>query len=152
VFNAYSCSIKYLEGARVRASYDFSRDVMSRAWDAAAARKRVRALPQAEISDVLLDQDIFAGVGNIIKNEVLSIVRVSPRRKVRQLKARELSALLEETRKFSKQFYRWRKRFVLRKNLKAHRRAACPHCGQKLVREKTGRRQRWAYYCSRCQK
>ena len=33
--------------------------------------RRRRAFPDAEIADVLLDQAIFGGVGNIIKNEVL---------------------------------------------------------------------------------
>jgi formamidopyrimidine-DNA glycosylase len=43
--------------------------------------------------------------------------------------------------------YAWRKVFVLRKNLKIHRRKFCPHCGTQVIREKTGRRQRWSYYC-----
>jgi endonuclease-8 len=152
VFKAYSCSIRFIEERRAKSSYDFSRDIMSPKWNAAAARRRVREQPDVQIADVLLDQDLFAGVGNIIKNEVLSIVRVSPKRKVKDIPPKQLARLIEETRAFSKQFYRWRKRFVLRKNLKAHRRARCPHCDAKLMREKTGKRQRWAYWCRSCQR
>ena len=57
---------------------------MSDEWDPRAAMKKVRTFPRAEIADVLLDQAIFAGVGNIIKNEVLFRTRVSPFAKVRR--------------------------------------------------------------------
>ena len=53
-------------------AYDFATDVMSDSWDPAAALRRMRGFPREEIADVLLDQTIFAGVGNIIKNEVSS--------------------------------------------------------------------------------
>ena len=38
-------------------------------WDPAAARRKLRARPDAVVCDALLDQDVFAGVGTIIKNE-----------------------------------------------------------------------------------
>ncbi len=44
---------------------------MSDTWNAAAARKKLRAMPETLVCDALLDQNVFAGVGNIIKNEVL---------------------------------------------------------------------------------
>ena len=144
----FNCSVKILETKSAKKEYDFSRDIMHTKWDAEAALKRVRVCSEEEIADVLLDQEIFAGVGNIIKNEVLSIVRLSPKRKVKDIPLPKLKEIIAETRAFSKQFYRWRKKFVLRKNLKAHRRSTCPHCGGKLMREKTGKRVRWAYWCS----
>jgi len=107
--------------------------------------------PDEEIADVLLDQEIFAGVGNIIKNEILSQARVQPVARVKDLGTRKLKEVVTRARSFSQQFLRWRRRFVLRKNLKVHGRGTCPYCGAKLVRAKTGRRQRWSYYCSHCQ-
>jgi endonuclease-8 len=86
-------------------------------------------------------------VGNIIKNEVLSITRTAPTLRVDALPPEKLREIITETRAFSKQFYRWRKKFILRKNLKAHGRGTCPHCGGKLIKRKTGKRQRWAYWC-----
>jgi endonuclease-8 len=151
VINTYNCSLRILETRRAKHDYDFSVDIMSRKWDAAAALKRVRKQKEAEIADVLLDQTVFSGVGNIIKNEALSLTRIPPQRTVGELSTRELKALIEETRAFSKQFYRWRKKFMLKKNLKAHRRALCPHCGGHLTRAKTGKRERWSYWCPICQ-
>jgi endonuclease-8 len=151
VINTYNCSIRLIESRNAKRDYDFSIDIMSSKWDPAAALKRVNAQAGQEVADVLLDQAIFAGVGNIIKNEVLSLARVAPQRRVRDISTRDLKTLIEETRAFSKQFYRWRKKFMLTKNLRAHRRAACPHCGARLTRAKTGARQRWAYWCPLCQ-
>jgi endonuclease-8 len=152
VVNTYNCSLKLIESRNAKRDYDFSIDIMSRKWDARGALKRMKAQAQAEIADVLLDQTVFAGVGNIIKNEVLSLTCIAPKRKIAGLSPRELKTLIDETQAFSKQFYRWRKKFVLTKNLRAHRRAQCPHCGGRLIREKTGERQRWAYWCPVCQK
>ena len=42
---------------------------MADEWDPAAARRKLRARPDALVCVALLDQDVFAGVGNIIKNE-----------------------------------------------------------------------------------
>jgi len=151
VINNYNCSLKLIESRQAKRDYDFTIDIMSPKWDAAGALKRMRLHAEEEVSDVLLDQTVFAGVGNIIKNEVLSLARIPPQRKVKDLSTRELKGLIDETREFSKQFYRWRKKFALKKNLRAHRRAACPHCGAKLIRAKTGSRERWAYWCPVCQ-
>ena len=152
VINTYNCSLKLIESAHAKRDYDFSIDVMSSKWDAAAALKRMKQHGNEEIADVLLDQTVFAGVGNIIKNEVLSLVRIAPQRGVDTIANKELRALIAQTRAFSQQFYRWRKKFVLTKNLRAHRRALCPHCQTRLIRARTGARQRWAYWCPRCQK
>ena len=151
VVNTYNCSLKIIESRNAKRDYDFSLDIMSPKWDARGALKRIKAQPGAEVADVLLDQTVFAGVGNIIKNEVLSLTHIAPQRKVADLSTRELKALIDEAQAFSKQFYRWRKKFVLTKHLRTHRRAHCPHCGGRLIREKTGQRRRWAYWCPVCQ-
>jgi endonuclease-8 len=150
--NTYNCSLKLIESAHAKRDYDFTIDIMSPRWDAAGALRRMKQHGDEEVADVLLDQTLFAGVGNIIKNEVLSRARLAPQRSVRTISTTRLKALIEDTRAFSKQFYRWRKKFVLTKNLQAHRRALCPHCETRLIRAKTGARQRWAYWCPLCQK
>lgn len=152
VINMYNCSLKYLEERAAKKTYDFSVDIMSRSWDPKKALRQMKDHSQEEIADVLLDQSIFSGVGNIIKNEVLSIVKVNPKTAIADLTDKKLKETIAQTRSFSKQFLRWRRKFVLRKQLKVHRKSSCPHCGEKLIREKTGKRQRWAYWCPLCQK
>ncbi len=150
--NTYNCSIRFFDTSDLRSTYDFSRDIMHRSWNPDQALAAMRAKRSEEIADVLLDQDIFAGVGNIIKNEVLSIAHVRPTRRVRDLPVQKRRELIETTRAFSKQFLAWRRKFLLRKHLKVHRRGTCPYCGGKLIRRKTGRKDRWSYWCPTDQK
>ena len=75
--NLYSCSLKFVEGD-INDHYDWTADVMSDEWDPQQARRKLAATPKKLICDALLEQDIFAGVGNIIKNEVLYRVHVHP--------------------------------------------------------------------------
>ena len=53
-------------------------DLLSQAFDADEALRRIRALPDQPIADVLLDQTALAGIGNIYKNEVLFMAGVHP--------------------------------------------------------------------------
>ncbi|HZB14754.1 MAG TPA: DNA-formamidopyrimidine glycosylase family protein, partial [Chryseolinea sp.] len=68
--NFYTCSVVKIEG-ELDNIYDWAGDVMSSQWNSAKARRKIKLRPEATVSDILLDQTIFAGVGNIIKNEVL---------------------------------------------------------------------------------
>jgi endonuclease VIII len=148
IFNG---SVKFIEEKNAKKTYDFSIDIMSSKWDPTQAYQNVRKERDEEIADVLLDQSIFAGVGNIIKNEVLSNIKINPETKVKDIPPRKLKSLIEEARRFSLQFLRWRKAFKLRAHLKTHRKGICQHCGGKLTRGKTGKRNRWSYYCPVCQ-
>jgi len=74
----WASSLKFIEGGDAKAGYDFRADVLSASWDPAEALRKLRRHPSKQIADVLLDQSIFAGVGNIIKNEVLFRTRTSP--------------------------------------------------------------------------
>jgi len=145
--NMYSCSVKIIESKNAKKDYDFALDIMVKQWDPVRAYKSVRAQPDEQIDDVLLDQEIFAGVGNIIKNEVLSRMKVAPHHLVKDLSPAKLKAIIADTRAFSLQFYKWRKKFELRKHLLVHRKGTCPYCGNKLMRAKTGKRVRWSYWC-----
>lgn len=147
----YSCSLKYLEEKDAKLTYDFSVNVMSKQWDELQAMKKTLTFPDEQIGDVLLDQEIFAGVGNIIKNEILFMARVNPERKIKDIPKPKLKKLISLTRSFSFQFYEWRKKFVLRKHLLMYRKSACPHCGGKVIRASTGKRKRWSFYCPLCQ-
>jgi endonuclease-8 len=124
---------------------------MSPKWDSDQAFDSTFAKPGAEIADILLDQEIFAGVGNIIKNEVLWRVRIHPETEVKNITPDDLKELIAETRKFSLLFYKWRKVFSLRKHLDIYQKSICPRCGAKVKREKTGRRNRISHFCPVCQ-
>jgi endonuclease VIII len=147
----FNCSVKFLETGNAKASYDFTIDIMSSKWDPDKAFNSISSKPGVEIADILLDQNIFAGVGNIIKNEVLWRVRIHPQTKVEDMTPSERKQLIAETKKFSLLFYKWRKVFLLRKHLDIYQKSICPRCGAKVKREKTGKRNRISHFCPGCQ-
>ena len=149
--NFYSCSVRYLE-APPDELYDWRTDVMSDAWDARLALRRLRSQPDTLVCDALLDQNIFAGVGNIIKNEVLFRIRVHPLSTVGSLPARKLRDLVREARQYSFDFLEWKKRFVLRKHWLAHNQSLCPRDHVKFHRAYLGRTNRRSFFCELCQR
>ena len=148
----FACSVKMLDGD-LDELYEWSGDVMNDKWDAAAARKKLKAMPEELVSDALLDQDVFAGVGNIIKNEVLWRIRVHPESQVGALPPRKLTEMIREAREYSFDFLEWKKAFELRKHWQVHAKSGCPRCEIPLVKVKhLGKRKRRAFYCENCQR
>jgi endonuclease VIII len=148
----WAASLRFVESRDAKSGYDFSADVLSDVWDPRAAARKVRAFPHAFVADVLLDQAIFAGVGNIIKNEVLFRTRTSPFTKIEDLRPRKLRAIVGEARVFSFRFLELRRQFALRKNLEVYGRSVCPRCGGKVRRRVHGQRARRSFFCPRCQR
>ena len=143
----FGCSVKFIEDSNAKMLYDFSKDIMAPDWDTKAAIKNAKKFSDTEICDLLMDQEVFGGVGNIIKNEVLFITRTNPKELVKNISTKKLTAIVKEAREFSIRFYEWRKVFKLKANLKIYRKSICPVCKNKVKREKTGVRQRISFYC-----
>jgi endonuclease-8 len=148
--NFYACSVRYLEGD-LDALYDWRDDVMDDRWDPARARRKLKAMPETLACDALLDQAVFAGVGNIIKNEVLFRIKVHPLSRVGDLPPRKLGELIRQAREYSFDFLEWKKAYVLRKHWLAHRKSVCPRCDLKFTVAHLGRTHRRAFYCENCQ-
>lgn len=148
----YACSVRLNEGA-LEDEYDWVLDVMHPDWDARAARARLRRHPDALVADALLDQALFPGVGNIIKNEVLHRIRLHPESRVGALPPRKLAQLVEQARAYSFDFLEWKRAFVLRKHWQVHAKRTCPRDGAPLsYRQHLGKQQRRAFWCDACQR
>jgi endonuclease-8 len=124
---------------------------MSRSWDERHVLRLLTPERSTQLGDLLLDQNIFAGSGNIIKNEVLFRLGLHPERKLESVSASGRRLLVGEMRRYSKQFYRWKKKFVLRKHWQIYRKQRCPNCETKVVLKKTGVRNRRSFLCPVCQ-
>jgi endonuclease VIII len=148
----YTCSIKIFTEP-IDEIYDWSADVMNDDWDIRKARKKLKAIPDALAADALLNQDIFAGVGNIIKNEVLFRIRVHPESKIGALPPRKLTELIKEARNYSFDFLQWKKAFVLRKHWLAHTKQICPRDHIPFTKvQHLGKTRRRAFFCTVCQR
>jgi endonuclease-8 len=148
--NFYACAVRYIEG-ELDEEYDWAGDVLSDAWDAAAARRKLRSMPNTLVCDALLDQNVFAGVGNIIKNEVLFRIRVHPLSTMGALPARKLSELVLQARQYSFEFLKWKQAFVLKQHWLVHTKRTCPRCHIPLTKAHLGTTDRRSFYCERCQ-
>ena len=148
--NFYNCSVKIREGF-VDTLYDFTSDVLHEEWDPAKARKKLKDVSNEMVCDVLLDQDIFSGVGNIIKNEVLYRIRVHPESMLGKLSEEKRNELIAEARNYSFDFLRWKRKYELKKHWLVYGKRFCSTCNQPITRQHTGRRKRLSYFCENCQ-
>jgi len=125
---------------------------MSDQWDANAARKKLDDKPEILVCDALLDQTLFSGVGNIIKNEVLFRIRVHPLSTVGKLPPAKLRELIKQAREYSFEFLEWKKKYVLREHWLAHNKRECPRCLAPYTRAYLGKTHRRTFFCENCQK
>ena len=148
--NFYTCAVRYIEEP-LDEIYDWSADVLNDDWNARSARKKLKALPETLVTDALLDQNIFSGVGNIIKNEVLYRIKVHPKTKICALPPKKLTELIRQAREYSFDFLKWKKEFTLKKNWLAHTKKTCERDGNKIVKEYLGKTKRRTFFCNHCQ-
>jgi endonuclease-8 len=110
--------------------------------------------PDSLIADVLLDQRITCGIGNVYKSETLFACRVNPMTPLRDLDDAELRSLFETAAR------------LLRVNLEGPARSTvvtgglavygrfrrpCRVCGTPIERGSVGQPKRVTYWCPRCQ-
>jgi len=124
--NVYSCSVKFIE-ENLNEIYDWEVDVMSKEWNPKKAVASLKKLKHIMVCDALLDQQILAGSGNIIKNEVLFREKLHPETPVNALNQQRLKSIVSAIREYSFDFYRWKKyinsestgRFIQKRNVRA---------------------------------
>ncbi len=146
----YTCSVKMLEKDPDQL-YDWESDVMSEHWSASKARKKLKKMMGSMVCDVLLDQEVFSGVGNIIKNEVLYRIHVHPESRISKIPSRKLTALIREARNYCFDFLKWKKDFVLKKNWLVHTKKICATCNGAIKKKYCGVTDRRSFFCPNCQ-
>ncbi len=148
--NFYTCSVKIIDQPAWEV-YDWSVDIMSEEWKPAMALKKLKAMPTMLCCDALLDQNIFAGSGNIIKNEVLFRARIHPLTPIGALTIVKLKQLVQEVREYAFEFLHWKKEFTLKKHWLAHTKRVCPRCNIPFIKAHTGKTNRRSFFCENCQ-
>jgi endonuclease-8 len=148
--NFYTCSVQFVEGD-VNDVYDWSSDVMNDDFDQEKARLKLKEQPATMACDALLDQSIFAGVGNIIKNEVLFRIRLHPESLIGSVPNHLIDQMIAEARNYSFDFLEWKKAFVLKKHWLAHTKKICPRCNIPFIKKYAGKTKRRSFFCTNCQ-
>ncbi|XP_067154030.1 endonuclease 8-like 3 isoform X1 [Apteryx mantelli] len=130
-----------------------SLDVCSPKFSCLRAESEIKQQKTHMLCDVLLDQAVLPGVGNIIKNEALFDSGLHPAVKVCQLRDEHIRHLVKMTRDFALLFYKCRKTgSPIYKYYKVYRRPACGQCNEKITICHLGENNRMTYFCYRCQK
>ncbi|RPD43838.1 DNA-formamidopyrimidine glycosylase family protein [Paracnuella aquatica] len=147
----YSCAVKLLNTTNLDVLYDWSTDVMNDAWSTNKTIAKLKDMPHRQADDLLLDQQVFSGVGNIIKNEVLHRIGVHPESKIGSMPNPKLKALVTEARHYCFQFLDWKREGTLRQHWLAHTKKTCSRCGGPITKQHTGLTPRRSFFCTNCQ-
>ena len=146
----YTCSVRIIK-ENLDNLYDWEADVLSDHWNPSKARKKLKGMPGTMVCDALLDQQVFSGVGNIIKNEVLYRIKLHPETLIKNIPARKITELIKEARNYSFDFLKWKKEFVLKKHWLAHTKKVCHRCDLPLIKKYCGKTKRRSFFCENCQ-
>lgn len=124
-------------------------------WDAEKAMENVLKFTNERIGVVLLNQSVIAGIGNILRNEILFRAGIHPERVIADLSPEELKKIINLAERLSKEFLELKlKGDDLRKMLLVYGRSGklCRNCAnpirlyvQKPINRKT-------FVCENCQK
>lgn len=135
-------------------------DFLGETFDWDEAKRRIRAKPDEDIADVLLNQRVVSGIGNEYKSELLFMTGISPFAKVRDLSDEQLDKILKTSRKVMQANIAKRSparitTFSLDPSAGqyVYGRAGkpCRKCGTPVSYAKQGKDARGTYWCSRCQ-
>jgi len=141
-------------------------DLLADSFDRAEALGRMRASGHASIGDVLLNQRIMAGIGNVLKCEILFLAGIEPFTPTSSLGGATLNDLIDIAidqlrsnvmtpmqtlhpgagRRTTKSLNPRDKLWVYGRSGKP-----CRRCGTMVQARKTGDAARLTYWCPRCQ-
>ncbi|MBC7933928.1 MAG: hypothetical protein H7Y86_01020 [Rhizobacter sp.] len=86
--------------------YDWRTDILSRKFDRAWVKKLIKEKTGETIDDILMDQDIFSGVGNKIRNEALYRAAIHPQSVIGKIPAAKITKLINEVINYATIFYK----------------------------------------------
>jgi endonuclease-8 len=86
--------------------YDWRTDILSPHFNKAWIKKLLKKQAAKTIDDVLMDQNIFTGVGNKIRNEALYRAAIHPLSIVSKIPAVKITKLINEVVNYARIFYK----------------------------------------------
>jgi endonuclease-8 len=133
-------------------------DLLSPAFDVAAAVARFRAEPLLSLGEALLDQRLAAGVGNVYKSEVLHLCGMDPFSTVSTATDAQLSELLRRARALMLRNLDGRMRRTAhgpsgqRYHAYGREGLPCATCDTPIEMARQGAAGRSTYFCPTCQR
>ncbi len=121
-----------------------------------------KVLKKGKIKQILMDQKVIAGIGNIYSDEILWESKVNPFKDALKLTDKELRLIFNNIKKVLKKAVKLKgtsisdyrdtkgEKGFFEKERKAYQRDKCQRCGSKIKRKKIGGRT--AHFCPKCQR
>jgi len=131
-------------------------DLLEDEFDAADARRRLRARGAVPIGEAIVDQRAIAGIGNIYKSESLFLCKLDPFTRVEQLADADLDRLVDQARALMRANTGHPSRAARRApggGMWAYGRSGerCYVCGDSIRMRRQGLAGRSTYFCPTCQ-
>jgi endonuclease VIII len=132
-------------------------DVLAEDFPLEAVVARARAVGPRPLGELLLDQRVCCGVGNVYKCESLWQTRLGPWRSSAELEDAELARLFDTARSLMRRNLTpgatFDRRFPGSGRAAVHGRRGrpCPRCGALVHSRQQGEQARWTYWCPGCQ-
>jgi endonuclease-8 len=147
---AFSAPIVELVRDEAQAIGHLGPDILAEAFDPTAVVRLARLSDRRELGDLLLDQRVCAGIGNIYKCESMWIHRLNPWVPATEMNDQDLAAIYLTARRLMRESTVQRG-FSARRAVHARSRRPCPRCGSAVEVRPQGVLGRLTYYCRRCQ-
>lgn len=130
-------------------------DIVAEEWSPSVAVARARKLNDTPVGDLLLDQRVVAGIGNVYRCETLWSRRINPWAPAHELDDETLRELFEAAREAMRANLSGgaRRRFPGYGAGAVHGRRGrpCPRCGTTIRVRAMGEHARLVYWCPTCQ-
>ena len=104
VYNAPIVEIDRSDRILEKLKRDLGPDPLSDMWNREEAIRAIMKFPKEKIGAVLLNQSVIAGIGNILRNEILFRAKVNPERIVANLSREEIEKIVDISVELSKEF------------------------------------------------
>jgi len=155
VYNAPIVEIDKAENLIGRLKSELGPDPLSNDWDRGRAIENLLRFKGEKIGVALLNQSIIAGVGNILRNEILFRAGVNPERTIQSLTMAEIERIVDICESLSKEFLNMKiegKRIGQLLLVYNKYNGSCKVCGGKIEFYMQKPINRKTFICTNCQK
>lgn len=150
--NFYVANTKMYQG-KPSDHFNFKTDILNKDFDGEYVLKTLQEVySEKMIGDALMEQELFTGVGNIIRIESLYRAKIHPESLVQDIPEKKLVYLIETVVNYAYEFLDFLKNDEVKEKALIYGKKICPKDKAELIIEEMGKVKRKTYICPKCQK
>lgn len=150
--NFYVANTKMYQG-KPSDHFNFKTDILNKDFDGEYVLKTLQEVySEKMIGDALMEQELFTGVGNIIRIESLYRAKIHPESLVQNIPEKKLVYLIETVVNYAYEFLDFLKNDEVKEKALIYGKKICPKDKTELIIEEMGKVKRKTYVCPKCQK